>query len=570
MSDPPSEPSLSLAPLRETESSQLCRDAVVICDSRGAIAYLNEFAENLVGLDGPLVRGRPLESVLALINEDGEPLNWDRLGRLARGPTQAVRREACRLAGADGTEHRLHCEALAVDTLIALILDPEDSTPRGDRRALAYRANPDALTGLPNRAALQERLARLHRSAQVLGVPYGVLLLDLDHFKAINDRFGHGAGDEVLVKTGQRLAGLVRARDTLGRWGGEEFLCLLPHADRNAATEAAERVRKGIEEAPVAQGSRRIRVTVSVGVAAFPDDGSDTQTLLAKADSALYEAKRGGRNRVRCPTGASGNVFSLAGLIEGALSADLLRPAYQPVVDLETGEVRGEEALARLQDPDGQWLAASAFIPAAEQLNLVHRVDHRIIQHAIRHCVARAQARDIPSALFVNFSADFLRHAGLVAEILETVERQCTLCGPYLGEKKPLVVEITERQFLQDTAEARQVLAPFIELGLRLAIDDFGAGHSSLNYLAELPVEFLKIEGTLVRRMKGERRVRDVVQGIQSLATDLGVITVAEGVEDEETLDLLRQTGIDWGQGYLFGAPELERSAPAEREISLP
>lgn len=305
MSDPPPEPSLSLAPLPEAESSQLSRDAFVVCDSRGAIAYLNEIAENLIGLDGRLVRGRPLESVLALVHEDGAPLDWDRLSHLARGPKQAGRREACRLAGADGTEHRLHCEALAVDTLVALILDP-DSTPRGDQSALAYRATHDALTGLPNRAALQESLVRLHRSAQVLGAPYGVLLLDLDHFKAINDRFGHGAGDEVLVKTGQRLAGLVRARDTLGRWGGEEFLCLLPHADRNAATEAAERVRKGIEEAPVAQGSRRIRVTVSVGVAAFPDDGSDTQTLLAKADSALYEAKRGGRNRVLQAKAAAG------------------------------------------------------------------------------------------------------------------------------------------------------------------------------------------------------------------------------------------------------------------------
>jgi diguanylate cyclase (GGDEF)-like protein len=544
-------------------ASLICRDAFLVCDSRGSIAYLNERAENLLALDGCLVLGRPLDSVVALIHEDGKPFCWERLSRFAQGAGLPAQRERCRLTRSDGAEYRLHCQALAVDTLIALILLPE-TTPWDDPKALAYRANHDALTGLPNRAALQERLALLHRSAQVLGAPYGLLLLDLDHFKTINDRFGHAAGDQVLVKTGQRLTTLVRSRDTLGRWGGEEFLCLLPHVDQNSAVEVAERIRKGIEGAPVEQGSRLIRVTVSVGVAAFPDDGSDGDTLLAKADSALYEAKRSGRNRVRCPSGAPGNVFTMASLIEGALAKDLVRPAYQPVLDLGTGEIRGEEVLARIKGPDGQWLAAAAFIPAAEQLNLVHLVDHRIIQHAIRHCVARTLSGDTHSALFVNFSADFLRHAELVAEILETVERQCALCAPHLGDEKPLVVEITERQFMQDTAEAKQVLAPFLELGVRLAIDDFGAGHSSLSYLAELPVEFLKIEGTLVQRMKGERRVRDVVQGIQSLATDLGVITVAEGIEDRETLDLLLETGVDWGQGFLFGEPKLD--APTARD----
>ncbi len=542
-------------------SSRGCRDAFVVCDSRGTIAYLNELAELLLGLDGRLIRGRHLDSVLRLIHQDGDRFGWDRMTRMARDRALPAGPEACRLTRTDGTEHVLRCEALAVDSLIALVLAPE-RTPWDDPKVLAYRANHDALTGLPNRAALQERLVLLHRSAQVLGAPYGLLLLDLDHFKVINDRFGHAAGDQVLVTIGQRLTTLVRARDTLGRWGGEEFLCLLPHVDLTSAAEVAERVRSGIEATPVEHKKCLIRVTASIGVVAFPSDGSEPDTLLAKADSALYESKRSGRNRVRCHTSTSGNVFSLANLIESALGKDQVHPAYQPVVDLGSGEVRGEEALARIQGPNGEWLAAAAFIPAAEQLNLVHRVDHRIIHSAIRHCVARTLRADTPSALFVNFSADFLRHAELVAEILETVERQCSLCAPHLGERKPLVVEITERQFLQDTAEAKQVLAPFIELGLRLAIDDFGAGHSSLNYLAELPVEFLKIEGNLIRRMKGERRVRDVVQGIQSLATDLGVITVAEGVEDQATLDLLREIGIDWGQGYLFGRPELETPIP--------
>lgn len=556
MSESPILPGLSLGPLPEPMASRVCRDALVLCDSRGAVAYLNELAEHLLCLDGRLARGRHLDSLLPLTHLDGERLGWERISRLARSKVLPPRHQPCRLTRPDGSEQRLRCEPLAVDTLTALILAPE-GIPWEDPRALAYRASHDALTALPNRAALQERLLLLHRSAQFLGAPYGLLLLDLDHFKVINDRFGHASGDQVLVAMGRRLQTLVRSLDTVGRWGGEEFLCLLPQVDRAAALEIAERVRSGIEEAPVEYERRMIRVTASIGVVSFPSDGGDPDTLLAKADSALYESKRSGRNRVHCHTGTSGNIFALASLIETALGRDQLLPAYQPVVDLESGEVRGEEVLARILGPDDQWLAAATFIPAAEQLNLVHRVDHRIIQHAIRHCVARTLRCEGPANLFVNFSADFLRHPELVAEILETMERQCSRCATYIGRDKPLVVEITERQFLQDVEEAKQVLAPFIELGLRLAIDDFGAGHSSLNYLAELPVEFLKIEGSLIRRMKGERRVRDVVQGIQSLATDLGVITVAEGVEDRETLDLLRDIGVDWGQGYLFGRPEV-------------
>lgn len=557
MSDRPDPANPSLAPLPEIILSRACRDAFMVCDSRGSVAYLNELAELLLGLDGRLVRGRHLDRVLALILRDGQRLNWISMTRMARDRDPSARSVVCRLVRPDGTEHRLHCETLAVDSLFALILVPE-RPPWGDAKVLAHRATHDALTGLPNRAALQERLVLLHRGAQTLGAPYGLLLLDLDHFKIINDRFGHAAGDQVLAQIGQRLTTLVRTRDTLGRWGGEEFLCLLPQVDRAMAAEVAERIRNGIEGAPVEHDGRQIRVTASIGVVVYPSDGAEPDTLLAKADSALYESKRSGRNRVRCHTGTEGSVFALANLVEGALGSDQVQPAYQPVVDLASGEIRGQEALARIRGPDGQWLPAATFIAAAEQLNIVHRVDHRIIQSAIRYCATRTLRGDLPSALFVNFSADFLRHPELVSEILGAVERQCSRCAAQLDDKKPLVVEITERQFLQDTAEARQVLAPFIELGLRLAIDDFGTGHSSLKYLAELPVEFLKIEGGLIRRMRGERRVRDVVQGIQSLATDLGVITVAEGVEDQATLELLRKIGVDWGQGYLFGRPELE------------
>ncbi len=531
-------------------------DALILCDASGAITYLNATAERLVGLDRQLLLGRTLDSVLHLRAADGSHrLDWE---RVSRGEPASAESGPERLHGQieDLRGHRrgVICELVPFPPHTALVITPQDA-PGGDGKILAYRANFDGLTGLPNRAALQERLNLLHRSARSLGGHYGLLLLDLDHFKIINDRFGHATGDRVLAAIGKRLAEQVRGRDTIGRWGGEEFLCLLPKVDRTQAAEIAERVRTGIAAAPVEHARRQIRVTASIGAVAFPDDGDDPDTLLAKADSALYEAKRSGRNAVRCHTSASANVFSLANLIEHALATDRVQPAFQPVVDLATGELRGEEALARIRRQDGEWMAAASFIPAAEQLNLVHRIDHRIIQRAVQRCVRRTLDGPPPAAMFVNFSADFLRHRDLVLDVLDEIKRQCARCEGRLGAEKPLVVEITERQFLADTEEARAVLEPFHEMGIRLAIDDFGAGHSSLNYLAELPVEFLKIEGSLVRRMVCESRVRGVVQGIQSLANDLGVVTVAEGIEDEATLDLLRRTGVDWGQGYLFGRP---------------
>lgn len=531
-------------------------DALIILDAAGRVTFMNASAEALLGVDRQLLSGHALGDFLS-----GTPANgasrtwWTRVAALGRPPgAPAKRHQGCTIQTADGSPRRVTCEVFDLAPHTLLILTPEDG-PAADPKVLAYRANFDGLTGLPNRAALQERLTLLHRSASTLGKCYGLLLLDLDHFKVINDRFGHAAGDHALAAAGRRIAEQVRDRDMVGRWGGEEFLCLLPEVDRAKAEEIAERVRAGVAATPVEHEERQIRITASIGAVAFPADGDDPDTLLAKADSALYEAKRAGRNQVRCHTASSANVFSLANLIENALASDRLLPAYQPVIDLNTGELRGEEALARIRRPAGDWLAASAFVPAAEQLNLVHRIDHRIIQRALARCADRVLSGALPGVLFINFSADFLRHRDLVADAIASMKSQCDRCGDLLGADKPLVIEITERQFLADTEEARQVLAPFRELGVRLAIDDFGAGYSSLHYLAELPVDFVKIEGTLVRRMASEPRVRAVVQGIQSLATDLGVITVAEGIEDDATLDLLRRIGVDWGQGYLFGRP---------------
>lgn len=529
------------------------RDGLVICDDLGAIAYLDQAAEYLMGVEARMILGQPLDTVLKPVDRDGRPQDWRWPQAIADGGSPFARQSVSAIPCQMDAGYTLLCKLVRVDSMVAMVLiRPAGRSDRNDPRRLAYLANHDPLTGLPNRAAIREHIDLLHRAARISLRPYAVLLLDLDHFKIINDRFGHASGDQVLTQVARRIPAHIREGDRVGRWGGEEFLCLLPHVDRTRACEIAERIRAGIESSPIEQGERQIRMTTSIGVAAFPEDGDDPDALLAKADQALYEAKRSGRNRIRAPHDRQNDVFALADLIELALREKRLAATYAPILDLASGEPRGEQASAHIMLPGGGVLEAEQFRAAAEQLNLVHRVDHRIIRFAVERCVGRTLELEPIPTMLVAFSADYLRHPDLVADVLDTIRAQCMRCGHLLGEVKPLVVEITHRHLMQDIHEAKQILAPFVEMGLRLAIDDFGYGHSSISYLIELPVELIKIESSLVQRARTEQRVHEMLQGIQSLAADLGVITIADGVDDAETLDMLCGMGIDWGMGRYF------------------
>lgn len=418
---------------------------------------------------------------------------------------------------------------------------------------LQEMATVDHLTGLLNRGALQEILDREHARAYRNGRPYCMLLFDLDRFKLINDSYGHGVGDEVLEAVARRAEGVLRDGDWLGRWGGEEFLCLLPETDPAEGYLVAERLRLGVGEQPLQVGERRLDITVSVGLAACPRDGESLSDLLTCADAALYEAKRGGRNRLVSSNGRAQGIFFVGGQVEEALRDNRLRPVFQPIVDLATGAVVADEALARIVSTEGELMEAHEFIEAASQLQLIHRIDYQIIMHTMRYCVNMRTAGN-ERLHFVNVSADLLRHPEMVEKLVEQARSFCAQCD---GAEKPLVIEITERELLEDTARARHILTPFLDFGLRLAIDDFGSGYSSFQYLADLPVAFLKIEGDLVRRAPHEPRVRAIIHGIQDTASSLGLTTLAESVEDAETMAVIKEIGVNWAQGFHFARPRL-------------
>jgi len=423
--------------------------------------------------------------------------------------------------------------------------------------SLEGMATVDPLTNLLNRRALQEIINREYAYAKRTAKPFSMILFDLDRFKMLNDNYGHDIGDTILLGISEIAKKTLRTSDWLSRWGGEEFLAILPDTDENGALTIAERLREKIEEFSVTLNNQKITTSASIGLASYPRDGDTPEFLMKAADAALYEAKKSGRNCV-VEAKEKREVYSIAAKLSTAIETNRLLPAYQAIVDLKTGKVVAEEALARLIDEQGNIIEATDFITAAMELQLTHLVDYQIIKQTMSHCASNIAGGGHNIAHFVNISADLLLHQNLIHALFADAQAACMSCGVDMGPTKPLVLEITERQLLGDMNAVKAKLAPFIDFGMRLAIDDFGSGYSSFQYLADLPVSFLKIEGSLIKQVK-DKRVRQIVKRISDIAKDLELITIAEFVEDDDTAEILREMEIDWAQGYHFGRPVLAK-----------
>ena len=421
---------------------------------------------------------------------------------------------------------------------------------------LVHLATFDDLTGLPNRRALRDFMEREHARAVRRQRPYCIALLDLDRFKLINDTFGHAVGDRALAALGSTVKECVRFGDWVGRWGGEEFVCFLPETDAGQAIQIMERLRSRVESSPVLVAGHSVELSVSIGVASNAGTAETLEAVLARADAALYQAKREGRNRTVAAEHALPVATSLASLVQSALGNDRIRAAYQPIVSVRTGETVAEETLARIIDEQGHVIEAAEFIEAAGRLQLLHRIDELLIRRSLDRC-AQHLASGAAIGQFVNVSADLLRHPDLVRDLLACAEVQYAVCSDGVADGKPLIIEITERELLGDVCKVRDRLAPFLDFGIRLALDDFGGAYSSFNYLAHLPVSFLKIEVDLIKFAKSESRVRTIIRHIQNIAQDLALTTVAEGVEDQATAEILKGIGVDLAQGAYFGSPSL-------------
>jgi diguanylate cyclase (GGDEF)-like protein/PAS domain S-box-containing protein len=452
-------------------------------------------------------------------------------------------------------------------TVAGLVLTLRDVTEQRQlEEQLKYQAFHDGLTGLPNRLFFQDRISQQVAAARLDGTTVGVLFVDLDDFKVVNDTMGHGVGDELLVATAVRLFGLIREHDTAARLGGDEFALLITDAPDSAAVEAvAERVVRAFAES-LMLASGAVLTTVTVGVATT-EDGTDTDELLRHADLALYAAKAAGKRQWRRyqPVLSAGLVRrrELQAALEKAVARSAFTLVYQPIVALTTGEVAGFEALVRWPHPQWGMIQPDQFIALAEETGQIVPLGSWVLARAAADTARwrrdpRGDSREgrapddggVPRGLYVsvNVSARQFSAPGFV----DGVRRILDSSGLEPGA---LMLELTESVLLRRDERVVPNLTELRAIGVKLAIDDFGTGYSSLSYLRELPIDVLKIDKSFVDGIAVSEKRLALAEGIVQIARTLQLEVIAEGIESEGQRDLLIAMGCQFGQGYLLAMP---------------
>jgi diguanylate cyclase (GGDEF)-like protein/PAS domain S-box-containing protein/excisionase family DNA binding protein len=422
--------------------------------------------------------------------------------------------------------------------------------------ALAHQALHDALTGLPNRRLLYDRLEQALLAAGRAGVSLALLLLDLDHFKEVNDTFGHHHGDLLLCEVGARLAGLLRGADTVARLGGDEFAIILGESDAAGAERVALQVRIALD-APIMIEGQALHAAGSIGVVVAPEHGDDAHTLLRRADVAMYAAKSSKAGHVIYAPAQdrhSRQRLTLIGDLREAIAGGALALHYQPQVaptsmpfDARGGRVLGVEALVRWRHPRLGAIAPSEFIPLVERSGLIKPLTEWVVGEALRERLAWARY-GVQAPVSINLSAWSLHDPELAPMI-------AALLRKYGAPPDWLRVEVTEGTLMADVTRTLAVLADLVALGVRVSVDDYGTGYSSLAYLKRLPVDELKIDRSFVRDLSEDEADAAIVRSTVALGHALGLCVVAEGVEDEEVWRALGKMGCDVVQGYYVCRP---------------
>ena len=500
--------------------------------------------------DGRLEQGNP--ALLTLLDEDAGMLGSG-LRAMARDSRRRVHREI-RYTRRDGSEAwvavgvvKAHGSGEGAHSIATV----ENITVRKvQEAALEHMALHDPLTGLPNRTLLGDRLRQALLTAQRDRESLSLLIMDIDRFKEINDTLGHHIGDLLLQETANRLRECLRDSDTVARLGGDEFAVILPAAGEGRTVERMAAKLVDALAQPFVIEATELRVDLSIGAAMYPAHGDDVSTLTRLADIAMYEAKRSGTGFAVYSADAGAGLplrLALASQMPAAMDKDQLVLHFQPKAAIGSGRPVAIEALVRWEHPSLGLLPPDRFIPLAEETGQIKPLARWVLQRAIAECARwRAAGWDLPVA--VNLSGRNLHDAGL-PRLIDELLRRHELPG------RMLQLEITETTLMTDPEVAMHLLESMIEMGVSVAIDDFGIGYSSLAHLRRLPVGELRIDKSFVSEMTTDPSSGVIVRSTCDLGHNLGLVVLAEGVEDRETWELLREHGVDLAQGYFVSRP---------------
>ena len=534
-------------------------EGIVTFDRRGVIRSFNRSAEHLFGYEESEIVGREITLLMPLLSRaEGrlEHFMSVEIAELIGHEGEVVGR---RKNGEDFHMALKISEVVIEDLQMYTALADDISERKAMMQHLKSMAEHDGLTGLYNRSYFQESLERLveltKRSCQTSALFY----IDLDHFKYVNDTMGHGAGDRLLKEISTILGKRARKSDLIARLGGDEFTVLLYNIPEDQVSGSAESFRKALADYPFKHGAEQVDIGCSIGVALITEQTESAAETLSHADIACHLAKRGGRNRVHvfsktdeADVAAMSVHMGWSRRIREAVERSSFALACQPIVTTHSGAIESHEVLIRMLDGHNNLIMPGAFLPSAERFGLAVEIDRWVIVHAIETLIE--QRKKQPGMRYsINLSGQTLSDRSVCDLIVETL--QASRLDP-----AALTFEVTETVAIADMSLAVEFLSNLKRIGCKTSLDDFGSGMSSFAYLRDLPVDFVKIDGRFVRNMASNRVDQAMVRAMSEIAHALGKQTIAEFVEDEQTMEMLRAYGIDYAQGYHLGKPEVVRS----------
>lgn len=532
-------------------------DAVICTDVAGTVDYLNVAAEYITGWSAAQAIGQPISDIFKIISADTRlPIRNTVELVLQKDEPMGLPKNTL-LIRQDGSEAAIEDSASPIHDLTgklagAVIVFHDVSATKAMAVKMTHLAHHDFLTNLPNRVLLNDRIAQAISIAKRNDTKLAVMFLDLDNFKHINDSLGHATGDQLLKSVTNRLLDCVRDSDTVSRQGGDEFVILLAESkEENNASLTAEKIIEAMTK-PHLLAKRQLHITTSIGVSVYPNDGMDAGTLIKNADTAMYHAKDNGRNnyqffRSHMNTRAVERQFIESSLRQ-AIDGNEFVLYYQPKISLRTGVVTGSEALLRWAHPKWGMVQPGRFLQIAEDSGLIVNIGRWALREACRQAKQWHDSGIEQATIAVNISAIEFRHPSFF-ECVQTILEETGL------DPKMLELEITEGVLMRDVDSSTEILTRLKNLGVQLAVDDFGTGFSSLSYLQQFPIDVLKIDRSFVGEIKSISDDGYIVSAVIGMGNSLKLRVVAEGIENEIQLAFLQLRDCEEGQGFLFSQP---------------